>query len=143
MGAMPHKKQKRSGYMYNFFKQKDMDEMLGEFENYCGSVENIDLYDLEPLEKYDCNRELGIVLYYFNGEAVAVLYDNETLIFLDIFNDSTQIIITKIVVRELDKKLYVDFESDKGNFETDINIHMYRDHSFEKEKEKRRKRIRY
>lgn len=120
--------------MYNFALQKDMDEMLEEFEHLCSDVKDIELdYEKEKIEKYDCISKLGIVIYYMHGKAVAYIDDEETLFLLKGVDDSKNIKILEEITHELDQKVYLEFDTNPSCFAKDINRHMYRKHDYIKE----------
>ena len=99
--------------MYNFAKQKDMNEMLEDFEHYCEKVEEIKLYTTESkIDKYDCQYELGIILYYLQGEAVAYIDDENALnILKEGIEFRKTLDIVEEITRELGEKIYLVFES--------------------------------
>ena len=101
--------------MYNFAKQKDMNEMLDEFENmcqYCSKVEEIKLYTTESkIQVYDCEYELGMVLYYLDGQAVAYIDNEDTLVVLREKDNTKNMDIIEQITYELQKKIHVEFRS--------------------------------
>ncbi len=123
--------------MYNFAKQKDMNEMLEDFEHYCESVEEIKLYTTESkIDKYDCQYELGIILYYLQGEAVAYIDDEDALNILKQGIEFRKTLdIVEEITRELGEKIYLVFESNAEYFASEINKEMYRKSDYIKEEE--------
>lgn len=122
--------------MYNFAKQKDIEEMLEEFEHFCSRFEEVKLFTTESkIKKYNCVSELGIVVYYLDGEAIAYLDNNEeTLYILEQELDAIKTLdILAEITHELQQKVYLELESKKEYFAKDLNNYMYRQHSFEKE----------
>lgn len=123
--------------MYNFAKQKDMNEMLEDFEHYCEKVEEIKLYTTESkIDKYDCQYELGIILYYLQGEAVAYIDDENALnILKEGIEFRKTLDIVEEITRELGEKIYLVFESNAEYFASEINKEMYRKSDYIKEEE--------
>lgn len=123
--------------MYNFAKQKEMNEMLEDFEHYCEKVEEIKLYTTESkIDKYDCQYELGIILYYLQGEAVAYIDDEDALNILKQGIEFRKTLdIVEEITRELGEKIYLVFESNAEYFASEINKEMYRKRDYIKEEE--------
>lgn len=123
--------------MYNFAKQKDMNEMLEDFEHYCEKVEEIKLYTTESkIDKYDCQYELGIILYYLQGEAVAYIDDEDALNILKQGIEFRKTLdIVEEITRELGEKIYLVFESNAEYFAGELNQEMYRKRDYIKEEE--------
>lgn len=124
--------------MYNFFKQKGMEKMLEEFEYFCDKFEEIKLFTTESkIKKYTCVSELGIVVYYLDGEAIAYLDNDEEILYIleQKLNATKTLDIVVEITHELQQKVYLELESNRNYFANDLKNYMYRQHSFEKEQE--------
>ncbi len=120
--------------MYNFFLKKEMNEMLDEFEELCSSVTEIKLNSTEnKIQKYDCKNELGIIVYYLEGQAIAYVDDEDGLCLLKDKDDKKNVEILEEITCELQEKIYLEFDCDASDFAKAINREMYRKHDYIKE----------
>ena len=129
--------------MYNFALQKDMKKMLDEFE-FLTEVETIRVVYVDNLKatviekeikKYDCMCDLGMAIYYMDGNAVAYLDDEDNLYILKDINNSKNMNVLEEVLYKLKKKVHIAFDTNLSCFAKDINRIMYRKHDYIKEEE--------